>query len=674
MRNNFLLIALVFFTLSCTKPDPYVVADFDPLSNYSSSHDTITLDMDLSNAITRGISIPSDTAKSKYFHFRFKIKNQSREAKKYYYKLYYQNESYKFNEFVIDTNNIKRYNPRASQNFYGSWHDTDPGFHETEFCSPEKGFYEILDSIRIVGNPRNEDKYFGDPLQNKFISETELNTTAERIRNTADWLTQIEDKATQNGISVSDQIDLDARWIILYDRNNDLNNFRWKRNPRVGTYSFLLVVAEEGELNRIPDFIQDISVKDTISGDYHNPYHYFLHQPKKLLPKIQVLKSDKYLSLSAKLEPEKGIFIDSLKFTKKIADPNFNQKCGIDEEHFLNAQFEQYFHHINYDYKLENIPKAVDVVNDNYTQAQYRKDSIQYSAEGRIEDHVKITESPGKSVGFDSGQDAIFIKNPGSHGDQEYRKENVGVNTRIGFTYGKFRAKIRFPKIISDDFVWNGLTCAFWLCYQADEKWNERGACKEGYIPKNSPGKEGRRVSTTAYSEIDIEIVKASKYWPKSSYGDIENWPYDNALNGNVLITCTNWDLACREPENFNIGVEKVFYDNLDFDVHRWDDWYKALTIKYENAQDLTLGNIFYYEIEWKPEEIIWRIGKDKANMKVIGYMNSSNTKIPDNQMIAVVTQEFHYGLWWPTAPFTQDFIPFPKNDITGYIYDIEIE
>ena len=54
--------------------------------------------------------------------------------------------------------------------------------------------------------------------------------------------------------------------------------------------------------------------------------------------------------------------------------------------------------------------------------------------------------------------------------------------------------------------------------------------------------------------------------------------------------------------------------------------------------------------------------------------MDNTVTKIPDNQMIAVITQEFDYSDWWPLSPFKQDYIPYPKNDITGYIYEIEIE
>jgi hypothetical protein len=60
--------------------------------------------------------------------------------------------------------------------------------------------------------------------------------------------------------------------------------------------------------------------------------------------------------------------------------------------------------------------------------------------------------------------------------------------------------------------------------------------------------------------------------------------------------------------------------------------------------------------------------------MKVIGYMDSTITKIPDNQMIAFISQEFDYADWWPTSPFIQDYIPYPGNDIVGYLYEIEIE
>jgi hypothetical protein len=42
--------------------------------------------------------------------------------------------------------------------------------------------------------------------------------------------------------------------------------------------------------------------------------------------------------------------------------------------------------------------------------------------------------------------------------------------------------------------------------------------------------------------------------------------------------------------------------------------------------------------------------------------------------MVMVITQEFHDVSWWPTAPFDQNKVPFPLKDISGYIYEMEVE
>ena len=115
-------------------------------------------------------------------------------------------------------------------------------------------------------------------------------------------------------------------------------------------------------------------------------------------------------------------------------------------------------------------------------------------------------------------------------------------------------------------------------------------------------------------------------------------------------------------------------YDNKKFTLHRWDDDYRALTSKYELNQDSVLGRELYYVIEWHPEYIIWKIGPTRENLFVIGYMDNKSTMIPDNQMELVFTQEFHLSEWWPLTPFKQEFIPYPLNEITGYIYEVEIE
>jgi len=60
--------------------------------------------------------------------------------------------------------------------------------------------------------------------------------------------------------------------------------------------------------------------------------------------------------------------------------------------------------------------------------------------------------------------------------------------------------------------------------------------------------------------------------------------------------------------------------------------------------------------------------------LKVVAYIDANYTAIPNNQMVVVVTQEWHYADWWPNTPFKQDFIPYPKKDLVGKILEIEIE
>ncbi|MBK7667693.1 MAG: hypothetical protein IPJ32_10340 [Sphingobacteriaceae bacterium] len=74
------------------------------------------------------------------------------------------------------------------------------------------------------------------------------------------------------------------------------------------------------------------------------------------------------------------------------------------------------------------------------------------------------------------------------------------------------------------------------------------------------------------------------------------------------------------------------------------------------------------------PEKIIWKIGPEKDKLRVICVMDKNISSIPNNQMMLMFTQEWHNEEWWPTAPYKQNFIPFPKKDIIGEILEIEIE
>ena len=73
------------------------------------------------------------------------------------------------------------------------------------------------------------------------------------------------------------------------------------------------------------------------------------------------------------------------------------------------------------------------------------------------------------------------------------------------------------------------------------------------------------------------------------------------------------------------------------------------------------------------PDHIVWRIGPDKQHLRVVAYMDSTVTAVPDNQMILVVSQEFHDSEWWVPAPYDQRNVPYPKNPLTGKILSVEI-
>jgi hypothetical protein len=85
-------------------------------------------------------------------------------------------------------------------------------------------------------------------------------------------------------------------------------------------------------------------------------------------------------------------------------------------------------------------------------------------------------------------------------------------------------------------------------------------------------------------------------------------------------------------------------------------------------------GEYYYFQLEWSPTEIIWRVGPEKNKLRLVGYMNDKVTTIPNNQMLATITQEYHFSKWWPKSPFNQEDVPFPAEDLNGMLYSLEIE
>ena len=648
MKKIFLIVAFAFAFVSCVNED----AHFNPMANFP-DEDVVVLDMDLKGVVNDGIVIPSvNQAEEGKFVFTFNA-----EAGQYY-KIFYQNESYKFDND----------NPLNNENFYGSWEDVNIGFKKVE----EDGL--VTDVFRIVGNPRDEKKYYGADLTKNTFSQKAVDNVVNAIRNTPDWLESVRQKAVNNNFTLERQLYLDAIWIINDNKNKgDVNN-RFKRNPRVGEYSFMLVVCDEKSLNDIPDYIKNISLTDD-NGSYVNPYAYFSNNKKR---NIDVIISPKRLKTRAVITPEYGVFLDeTLIKTDNYSIDNSNPRCSDTEEMYSNALYKQFLSDVSKQYTLRNIPLIKDVVSDDdpYTMKEYDEAKTKYDSSELQYDYPVVTDCLGSTVRLNE-DNSISLINPGNDDMNNLHKESTGVMTRVGFTYGKYRGKIKFPVMLNEENIWNGLTYAFWLIYQDNHAWNNRRSTAGGYIDKNDDTENPTRHSEYHYSEIDIEIVKASRYWPKSYYPaeDTRQQTENPQMNNEIMYCCTNWDLATREPAMFASGINKIPYMNKEYEAMRWTDLYKALTTKSHISNDVFKEDYYYYEIEWRPKEIIWRVGPSPDEMVVVGYMNDAYTAIPNNQMLCIVTQEYHYSEWWPPIVFEQGLIPYNKNDIEGRVYEIVIE
>lgn len=670
-KINFFALGIILLSVyACKQLPPFEVNAFDPLSNYpKDAYDTLVMKVSAHDNIFDGLIIPMKDD----FQLNFQIRNNGEKDQKYFYKIYYRNESYKYQENIGEGDTMI-YNTLAAENFYGSWVGASDGFHETEAIPANSEFVTIQDNFQIVGNPRDEASCFGKDAATRYRDLKKVPQVIASIRSSKEWYDAIVAKATYNRRSVEDQLYLDALWVVTNEANKGDNNNRWKRNPRAGKYSFVLVVAPEDQIDKIPQTIKNLGLKQ---GDslFIDPYYNLFHDKSLAEQNIIIQQSPRKLDVHIGFDLSKGIYVNPLKYANpKMDSTSYSDECSQSRELFQSAQIEQFFHNVDKSFVLKTVPEIRNL--DEFTVEDYNALNEKYSANDLVKDYIHVTESPCKTAAYDEVEKAIILKNPASTSENR-AKENVGVQSRVGFTYGKITAKIKFPSLLNKYGVWNGITNAFWLIYHEDGEWNLRRPCDSlGYIPKGEIGKTDKRIRQTTYTEIDIEIVKASKHWPESSYYNDIPFPFeDKDSPGDITVTSTNWDLACNDPERFSVGVFKVDHNGKSFYPHRWDHWYKALTMKYAaNNDSLFHSDFYYYQIDWQPDRIIWRLGPDKDHMTEFGYLDTSVSSIPNNQMTFIVTQEYHHSDWWPTAPYKQDYIPYPANEIVGKVYEIEIE
>ena len=249
-------------------------------------------------------------------------------------------------------------------------------------------------------------------------------------------------------------------------------------------------------------------------------------------------------------------------------------------------------------------------------------------------------------------------------------------------TYGKWVAKIQFPRMVNSHQVWTGIANVFGLIsHSPNSAWNQRRTCNHpiAYIPHSAKDVEGSSLfsrSTDGYSRIDLELVSASERWPAVSSGESKgNEVQEKLSNGNIMAVCSNWDLACHEPSSFFTGVKSTVFENEPFVHYRANDWQKMLISKAPVVYSrIAASNYFFFEIEWQPTKIIWRVGPERDKMEVLCVMDDSITTIPNNQMLPVVTQEWLTKAPWYLSSYEQNFIPYPKDDVVGRIMELWVE
>jgi len=604
----------------------FTIQEFHPMTG-KDLHQPMYLDY--TGAIENGFVIPSQ-AQGGWFYLSFSMRNNGNVPASFLYKIYYQNESYKFPE--RDPSDTSRQHPDAWENFYGSWEDTGRTFAQTELIPPDGKFHTVRDSFRIVGNPRNEERYFSGG-----------------------------------------------------------KNDRWKRNPRVGTYGFMLVVTTPENLASgiIPEAVASIGKPHLNS--FLNPFYFFRYGAGKSIPNTLVMESPDSLRVVARPDMGGGIYINPFYFSREVANKNATNLCSQDSAFYRSAPFEQFIHYIDPTTRMDQIPVIADVLKDNYSLRDYNWNKRFYRKEELISATAATAVRPCETVLSDPVNNKIVIRNPKSEFGK-WQKQNVGVITRHGMTYGKWTVKAKLTEMLNASNLWNGITNAIWLITMDEGPWNYRRICnKGGYMSSYYGGQEDKRIPQTGYSEIDFEILKTVPYcpsWvlpPAYHYGiddqyDLLSWDVPMpeevmADDPNIMVSCTNWDMACWQPENFRDGCSPVKYDGKTLWAHRWDKNYRALTQKVPEPDDELFGSDYYYfQIDWQPDRIIWRIGPSKDKLRVVGYMDYTVTSIPNNQMKLIITQEFHNTRWWIGSAYAQENIPFPASDIVGEIYEITIE
>lgn len=461
--------------------------------------------------------------------------------------------------------------------------------------------------------------------------------------------------------------EVDERITVRCDPRGEFPEAPWARNPRTGRYSLLIVAIPEPSFELWPPPREVADPRARTHGRFTDPYHYWLRGPGSGRKEITSLLIRDVLELHAELDPLSGV-----------------EGC------FGRVPlYEPFIHTLDTTTRFDNIPLIADVLDNTFTRTTYDSLLCFTPVSDLVNTTPYLAETPCANIRVDSSLRALEIRNPAATPPRP-RKTQTGVLARHAFTYGRFRVHAELSPLLNDSDLWNGLTNAIWLIGTGTPGL-VRSPCAGGYLTTGSDAGRAGRIDRTNYAEIDFEIMKGMPLCPERSFPPIypqriadpdHRSAWLRALprevldqHGQVTVACTNWDLACPDPPHFAAGCQDITLDGQVFTSHRWDRDYRAVTQKRMEPDDELFGpGGYWFEIDWRPAEIFWRIGPSSADLRTVGYMNSSMTSIPDVPMRLAITQEFHNTAWWPGCPYEQQGIPFPAKDLVGRVFSVSVE
>ena len=247
-------IAPVFFIsflgivlCNCTD-SAFSISSLEPIVNFRLPTDR-TFQVDMDSVIVEGIQAPT-FKQIPEGNFRFRFKVNETEGKGLYFQVYYQNESYRFDYL----NSQGKYDSLCEENFYGVWSGGNDGFLKFSSKDTVSGYFQIK------GNPRDERKYFGIDMNDYQVDENDVQKEIASIRNVPQWLESVRKKAESRKMPLDRQLELDALFSLSYQRDIGECNHRWKRNPRMGRYSMMVVVCTKEDLDKMDSYNHSLDI------------------------------------------------------------------------------------------------------------------------------------------------------------------------------------------------------------------------------------------------------------------------------------------------------------------------------------------------------------------------------------------------------------------------------